>query len=78
MQEQFTKQAKEALKLAEKMARYCRHSYIGTEHILLGLLKETDGTASMVLSDFNVDEEKLMSLIDRLIAPASSVATADM
>ena len=54
MQEQFTKQAKEALNLAEKMARYCKHSYIGTEHILIGLLKETDGTASMVLSDFNV------------------------
>ena len=78
MQEQFTKQAKEALNLAEKMARYCKHSYIGTEHILIGLLKETEGTASMVLSDFNVDEEKLMSLIDRLIAPASNVATADM
>ncbi len=75
MQEQFTRQAQKALKLAEKTARFCKHTYIGTEHILIGLLKEVDGTASMVLSDFNVDEEKLMSLIDRLITPPSDVLT---
>lgn len=74
MQEQFTKQAKRALQLAEQTAIDCKHNYIGTEHILVGLLRETGGTASMVLSDFNIDEERLLSLIDRLIAPPGNVA----
>ena len=40
------------------------------EHILVGLLKEGHGTAGMVLKEFGVQEERLLSLIDRLIAPA--------
>ena len=70
MREQYTEQAKQAVALAARTARYCRHNYIGTEHLLMGLLKEAHGTASMVLMDMGVDEEKLMGLIDRLIAPS--------
>lgn len=77
MQEQFTKQALRALKLAEKSAEECRHNYIGTEHILMGLMREIDGTAGMVLSDFNVEEAQLISLIDKLITPTTSVATEE-
>lgn len=72
MQERFTKQAKKVLQTAQKTAKSCGHAYIGTEHLLIGLLRETEGTASMVLADFNVEEEKLLSLIDKLIAPPSN------
>ena len=70
MQEKFTRQAKAALKLAESTARSWKHSYIGTEHILVGLLDEQEGTAGKILEEFGVDREKLESLITKLIAPS--------
>jgi len=70
MQEKFTRQAKAALKLAESTARSWKHSYIGTEHILVGLLGEQEGTAGKILEEFGVDREKLESLITKLIAPS--------
>lgn len=70
MRDSYTNQAWRALQIAEKTARNCRHNYIGTEHLLIGLLKEGTGTASMILAEFGVEEEKLMDLIARLIAPA--------
>ena len=70
MERQFTRQAENALKLAKTTARSCGHSYIGTEHLLAGLLKEPEGTAGKVLEEFHVEEEKLMELISQLIAPA--------
>ncbi|MDD3220375.1 MAG: ATP-dependent Clp protease ATP-binding subunit [Lachnospiraceae bacterium] len=73
MIENYTEQAKHALQLAKRIAKQCQHNYIGTEHILLGLLKEVRGTASMVLSEFAVTEEKIKELIDKLIAPSSNV-----
>ena len=69
MQEQFTRQAESALELAKKTAQSCKHGYIGTEHILIGLLKEKEGTAGMVLEEFGVEEERLLALIEKLIAP---------
>lgn len=73
MQERFTRQAQSALLLAKKTAQYCKHNYIGTEHILVGLLKEKEGTASRILSEFSVEEEKLQELIEKLVAPPSEV-----
>ena len=70
MQEKFTRQAKAALKLAESTPRSWKHSYIGTEHILVGLLDEQEGTAGKILEEFGVDREKLESLITKLIAPS--------
>ena len=70
MQEKFTRQAKAALKLAESAARSWKHSYLGTEHILVGLLDEQEGTAGKILEEFGVDREKLESLITKLIAPS--------
>ena len=75
MKEAFTSQARNALLQAGKTARQCQHNYIGTEHILVGLLKAGNGTAGMVLSEFGVEEERLLSLIDKLIAPTGAVAT---
>ncbi|MBQ8306870.1 MAG: ATP-dependent Clp protease ATP-binding subunit [Blautia sp.] len=75
MQDKLTRQAASALKLAEEAARQMNHSYVGTEHLLLGLLREKEGTAGRVLQEFSVEEERLVALIERLIAP-SEVLTA--
>lgn len=69
MQYSFTGQAKEALRLAKKAAEKYGHSYIGTEHILLGLLKEPQGSAGRVLEEFGVEESRLLELVEKLIAP---------
>ena len=76
MQEKYTTQARNALTVAEKTAKRCRHSYIGTEHLLLGLLMEPEGTAGHLLGEFGVEQERLLSLIDRLIAPSGNTAVA--
>ena len=70
MQAKFTRQAKAALQIAESAARSWKHSYIGTEHIQVGLLKEQEGTAGKILEEFGVDPEKLETLITQLIAPS--------
>ena len=77
MQEKFTRQAENALKLAKNTAQSCKHSYIGTEHILVGLLEEEEGTAGRILEEFGVESDKLRSLITRLIAP-SEVLVAEL
>ena len=73
MQERLTRQAMQALALAEKAAQSCGHSYIGTEHILLGLMDEKEGTAGKVLEEFQVDEDRLLDLIKKLIAPPDTL-----
>ncbi|MDO4275291.1 MAG: ATP-dependent Clp protease ATP-binding subunit [Eubacteriales bacterium] len=73
MQEKFTRQAINALKLAEETAQSCNHTYIGTEHILIGLLKEEEGTAGKVLEEFGVEAERLLALIEKLIAPPDTL-----
>ena len=71
MDNRFTSQAQTAISLAGKTAAMCHHSYIGTEHLLLGLIKEGSGTAAQILRDHQVASEKILQLIERLIAPAS-------
>lgn len=75
MQDKFTRQAANALKLAKTTAQSCNHSYIGTEHILVGLLKEKEGTAGRILEEFNVEEDALRQLIEELIAPSEVLVT---
>ncbi|MGN9125908.1 ATP-dependent Clp protease ATP-binding subunit [Oliverpabstia intestinalis] len=78
MSTQYTNQAKTVVKYAEKTARRYKHSYIGTEHLLAGLLHEEEGAAGMVLRDMGISEERLMEMIRKLIAPEeSNVLTAD-
>ncbi len=64
----FTPQAKEVLKLALQEARALGHSYIGTEHILLGLISEGDGVAARVLTGLGADldaaREKVIQILD--------------
>lgn len=77
MKRGYTKEAQKALEFSKKTAEKCRQSYVGTEHILAGLLCAKGGTASVVLSDAGIEYEKLLSLIDKLIAPEGGVALID-
>ncbi|MDC7291135.1 ATP-dependent Clp protease ATP-binding subunit [Blautia schinkii] len=77
MQEKFTRQAWNALMLAKKTAQSCNHSYIGTEHILIGLLGEEEGTAGKVLEEFSVEADRLLALVDKLIAPPETTIERD-
>lgn len=77
MQKPYTKKAEKVLEIAKKASRSMHHSYIGTEHLLLGLLGEGSGAAAKVLSSVGVDEERILELIENLIAPSGSVIVAD-
>ena len=55
------------------MSKSLHHHYIGTEHILIGLLKEGTGVAAQVLNDNGVELDKVMQLIEELIAPDAQV-----
>jgi len=74
---EYTDKAKAALLLAKKAARTLHQNYIGTEHILLGLLREHTGVAARVLQNNNVDEFDVLELIHDLIVPAGVVTMAD-
>lgn len=69
----YTKQAENAIQYAEKTAREMKHPYIGTEHLLLGLRHEYTGVAGQVLAQNGVEEEKILHLMDELIAPAGDM-----
>ena len=73
MQIPYTKQAENAIKYAGRRARELGHPYIGTEHLLLALRKEYTGVAGQVLAQNGVEEEKILHLMDELIAPADDM-----
>ena len=77
MNRPYTAKAKKALALAGRISRSLHHNYIGTEHLLLGLLREGSGVAACVLMSNGVEEEKLVQLIEDLIAPSSDVLVMD-
>lgn len=77
MRPQFTDKAKMALALAERAARNLKQSYVGTEHILFGLLRENTGVAATVLMENGVEIQQLKELIKDLIAPESTVMLAE-
>ena len=76
MQERYTKQAENVLALAKEAASSCGHSYIGTEHLLVGLVEEKEGTAGRVLEEFGIQADKAIALIDKLIAPPGNTAVS--
>lgn len=69
MKEQYTDKAKQVLKYAKKISGKLGHSYTGTEHILLGLIRQKDSLAGSVLEGFRVDADQVLDYIDQLIAP---------
>src|ERR671910_772159 len=68
MFERFTERARQVVVLAQDEARALKHNYIGTEHILLGLLRENEGLAARVLLDFDADAEKIRNEIIRMLS----------
>ena len=77
MQTAYPVKAKKAIDIATRISKSLHHSYIGTEHILLGLLKEGTGVASQVLADNGVEYDKVLELIEELIAPGNAVAVLE-
>jgi ATP-dependent Clp protease ATP-binding subunit ClpA len=65
--ERFTERAKKVLTLAQEEAERSHHSYIGTEHLLLGLLREHDGLAAHVLANLGVDIEGVRTVIESVL-----------
>uniref|UniRef100_UPI003FF150B8 ATP-dependent Clp protease ATP-binding subunit n=1 Tax=Candidatus Ventrimonas sp. TaxID=3048889 RepID=UPI003FF150B8 len=77
MIDRFTEQAREAIGMAVEAAEELGHSYVGTEHLLIGLLREKSGVAARVLEGCGVRVEKVTELINQLIAPNQSVGMAE-
>lgn len=66
MYEKFTDRARKVMQLANQEAQYFNHEYVGTEHILLGLIKEGSGLAAHVLKDFNMDVPKVRAEVEKI------------
>ena len=73
MQKGYTAQAEKVLITAKNLARKWNHPYVGTEHLLLALKKEFTGVASQVLGMNGVEDEKVVKIIEELVAPGQDV-----
>jgi ATP-dependent Clp protease ATP-binding subunit ClpA len=72
MFERFTERARQVVVLAQDEARALRHNYIGTEHLLLGLIREEEGIAAGVLETLGVTFEDVRAHVARIVGSASS------
>ncbi len=77
MQPEYTDKARIALELARRAARSLHQSYIGTEHLLLGLIKENTGVAAKILMDNGVSAEQLTDMVSDLLSPDSTTLLAE-
>lgn len=77
MKQNYTKSANNALKYAKKVALQLKQEYVGSEHLLLGLMKEKNGIAYAVLTKNGVDEERLENLTSQLMMDHTNVALVD-
>ena len=66
-QNRFTERARQALTLAQEAAASFGHSYIGSEHLLLGLLREEEGLAHRVLTEYGLTDEMILSVLRRSV-----------
>ena len=78
MFERFTERARQVVVLAQDEARQLKHNYIGTEHILLGLLREEEGLGARVLGSFDVTADGVRAHVERIVglgerAPAGQI-----
>ncbi len=78
MQYRFTQSAANAVRGAAEAASELGHNYIGTEHILIGLLRETDSIAASVLNENGVDESRVLDLVRQLISGGGTTAVDDV
>ena len=73
----YTDKAKKAISYANRLSKSMHCNYVGTEHILAGLLREGSGVAAEVLAANNIELDKLLELINDLVAPGEDVAVLD-
>ena len=78
MFERFTERARQVVVLAQEEARRLKHGYIGTEHLLLGLLREEEGVAARVLDALGVTLDEVRAHVARVIGQGDEVATGEM
>ena len=76
--EKFSERARRVLSLAQEEAQRFNHNYIGTEHILLGLVRETEGVAARVLSSLTVDLSKVRSAVEFIIGRGEKPAQGEI
>ncbi len=76
--EKFSERARRVLSLAQEEAQRFNHNYIGTEHILLGLVRETDGVAAKVLSNLGIELSKVRSAVEFIIGRGERSGTGDI
>src|SRR5207253_7748519 len=73
--ERFTERARQVVVLAQEEARALKHNYIGTEHLLLGLLREEKGVAARVLESLGVSFDGARAQIERIVGAGDSAPT---
>ena len=73
----YTDKAKKAVSYANRLSKSMQCNYVGTEHILAGLLREGSGVAAEVLAANNIELDKLLELINELVAPGEDIAVLD-
>ncbi|HEY7149742.1 MAG TPA: ATP-dependent Clp protease ATP-binding subunit [Gaiellaceae bacterium] len=78
MFERFTERARQVVVLAQDEARALKHNYIGTEHILLGLLREEEGLAARVLESLDITVEEVRAQIARIVGQGDEVTTGQI
>jgi Clp amino terminal domain, pathogenicity island component/UvrB/uvrC motif len=76
--ERFTERARQVVVLAQAEASMLKHNYIGTEHLLLGLLREDEGLAARVLESFDVTVEEVRAQIVRVVGQGDKVTTGQI
>lgn len=74
MYERFTDRARKVMQLANQEAQRFNHEYIGTEHILLGLVKEGSGVAATLLKNMDIDLRKVRTEVEQLVQAGSEMA----
>lgn len=72
----YTRQANEVLRIAEKTAKEMNHPYIGTEHLLIGLRQVYTGVAGQILDANGVEEDRILKVMEELVSPVGDVAVA--
>jgi ATP-dependent Clp protease ATP-binding subunit ClpC len=78
MFERFTERARQVVVLAQDEARTLKHNYIGTEHILLGLLREEEGLAARVLDTLDITVEEVRAQVARIVGQGDEVTTGQI
>ncbi|RYD03183.1 hypothetical protein N752_20310 [Desulforamulus aquiferis] len=78
MFQRFTERAQKVLVLAQEEARRLKYPFIGTEHILLGLIKEGDGVAAKVLEQLGVSTDKVVDAVEQMVEMGEQPVTADI